>query len=202
MHLTASFDGATLKIYVNGVLEGSMETPGLTIPANTVPFTIGAEDDGDTSYHGAVDDVRLFDRALTDSEIQLVLAGPRDSSADMPWGDDVHDLGILEHSDVAKLYSALDLGIICNLDSAFGRYCYPQKFFEILACGTPVIAAAVGTMHDMLENHPHALYRPGDPDSLAAGIQGLLANRHIPDFPIPDWETRASELETLMNDIF
>ena len=140
-----------------------------------------------------------FEELRSDNNgIHLVLAGPRGKSAKMPTGEDVHDLGMLAHSDVAIMSSALDLGIICNTNSEFGRYCYPQKFFEILACRTPVIAAAVGALQEMLAPYGWALYQPGEPMSLASGIRELLANPRMPDLPIPDWETRASELESLL----
>jgi glycosyltransferase involved in cell wall biosynthesis len=136
-----------------------------------------------------------------DNRIHIVLAGPRDKTNKLPAGDNVHDLGMLEHSDVATMYGALDLGITCNIDSEFGRYCYPQKFFEILACNIPVIAASVGTLQDMLENYSYALYIPGNPESLASGIQNLLANPRIPDLLIPDWGGRARELDYFFQEI-
>jgi glycosyltransferase involved in cell wall biosynthesis len=134
-------------------------------------------------------------------DIHLVIAGPRNRRVKIPVGDQIHDLGILRHSDVATLYRALDVGVICNLDSEFGRYCYPQKFFEMLACNIPIISSSVGTMKDMLGSDSYALYQPGDPESLATGIEGLLSHPRIPDLPIPDWEDRAGELESFIRQI-
>ena len=102
-------------------------------------------------------------------------------------------LVVLHH--VAMVYGALDLGVICNTDSPFGRYCYPQKFFEMLACKTPVISASVGVLHDMLDKYPYALYQPDNPDLLALGIQNLLANPRVPDLKVPEWQDRVEELE-------
>ena len=136
-----------------------------------------------------------------DSNIHLVLAGPRDKSVAIPGGENVHDLGLLNHQDVPKVYNALDIGIICNRDSAFGRYCYPQKFFEILACGTPVISASVGVLQDKLGDYKYALYQSGDPHSLASRIRDLLIQPRLPDLPVPGWEDRARTLESFFQQI-
>jgi teichuronic acid biosynthesis glycosyltransferase TuaC len=180
-------------------LEKSACRKRLNLPENTLLVgTAGA-------LHKNRDVQTLFTafRNLRNSknEVHLVLAGPRDRNIKLPTGNDVHDLGVLKHSDVATMYGALDLGVICNTDSAFGRYCYPQKFFEILACKLPVIAASVGTLQDILVAHPYALYEAGNPASLTAGMAQLLEEPQIPDLKIPDWSDRAVQLETFFDEI-
>ncbi|NQZ97573.1 MAG: LamG domain-containing protein, partial [Myxococcales bacterium] len=72
MHVAASFDRADIRVYVNGVLETVAPAPGLVIHTNTLPLLIGAELDGSRAFSGAIDDVRLYDRALTDAEMLLI----------------------------------------------------------------------------------------------------------------------------------
>lgn len=68
-HLCATWDGSTVKVYVNGVLEKSY---ALASYANiTAPTRIGASADGTNyMYNGVVKDVQIWTKALTQSEIQ------------------------------------------------------------------------------------------------------------------------------------
>ena len=76
MHVAATYDRTTLKIYVNGVLNATLVST-TAIPVNNLPFVIGGPSDGAAArvFPGAIDDARLYNRALTDAEIAaLVLA--------------------------------------------------------------------------------------------------------------------------------
>lgn len=71
-HLVGVFDdtGNTNKIYVNGDLIVTEANTGTT-PTNSGPITIGAWDSGLESFlDGKIDEVRLYSRALSDSEVQ------------------------------------------------------------------------------------------------------------------------------------
>ena len=66
IHVAGTYDGAALRIYINGILDGT--TPGVTtIAANPLPLGIGAQPDatGTRSLKGQMDDVRIYNRALT-----------------------------------------------------------------------------------------------------------------------------------------
>lgn len=69
-HIAGVFDGTTLKIYVNGVFKSSKKAG---IPAiSTGPLSIGetAESSwGDRSFNGGIDEVKIWNRALTLTEI-------------------------------------------------------------------------------------------------------------------------------------
>ena len=68
MHVVATYDGTTMRLYVNGVLESSLVAPA---PADQhLPLAIGGQSDGQRYYTGALDDVRLYARALRRLEIQ------------------------------------------------------------------------------------------------------------------------------------
>ncbi|EIC21294.1 glycosyltransferase family 4 protein [Thiorhodovibrio frisius] len=134
------------------------------------------------------------------ADVHLVLAGPRDKSLRLPCGDHVHDLGCLAPDQVPNLLSALDVGVICNRDSAFGRYCFPQKFYEMVACGIPVVAAATGSMADLLRDWPGHLYAPDDPESLAGALNAQLDDPQRLPFHAPCWHDLAKRLECLIQD--
>jgi hypothetical protein len=88
---------------------------------------------------------------------------------------------------------------VCNLDSSFGRFCFPQKFFEILACGTPVVAAAVGEVGDLLEAKADCRFPPGSSADLERCVRSQLDRpRPVTDLEVPDWSDRAAELERFL----
>ncbi len=140
----------------------------------------------------------LFDgfKILTESEnnLHLVIAGPRDRSSQIPKGPQVHDLGILPLERIPLLINALNVAVIYNRDSKFGRYCFPQKAHEILACRTPVVAADVGTMQDLLRGHSELLFEPDNPRSCAEAIQSQLCKPTPLDIDVPSWPSFAEHL--------
>jgi prepilin-type N-terminal cleavage/methylation domain-containing protein len=70
VHVAAVYDGSTFKIYANGVEVGSRSLTGNINSINS-PLTIGGNG-GTQSWPGSIDDVRIYDRALSDSDIKLL----------------------------------------------------------------------------------------------------------------------------------
>jgi len=72
-HLAMTYDGTTLKIYVNGALVTSTTQTG-TITTSTNALQIG----GDTTYgqyfKGMIDEIRVYNIALTQAQIQTDMA--------------------------------------------------------------------------------------------------------------------------------
>ena len=75
-HVSATFDGGAMKLYINGQLEAERQS-------TTIPHTNRREYDKDDIYigalwnnqynfHGAIDEVCIYNRALKGDEIQLV----------------------------------------------------------------------------------------------------------------------------------
>ena len=68
-HIAATYDGTNFKLYVNGVLEGTLATG--FVPNPSYPFTIGSYNDGSSYYvTGKIDEVRLWNIALPQTTIQ------------------------------------------------------------------------------------------------------------------------------------
>ena len=69
-----------MKLYVNGVQEGSIAGPA-SIVTNNLGLGIGAQPDGISQLQGAMDDVHLYYRALSPREIQALALHPAGNSA-------------------------------------------------------------------------------------------------------------------------
>ena len=86
-HIVGVWAGASLKVYKNGKLSRTRGWSGSS-ELNTLPLTIGGP-----GFRGAVDEVKLYDRALTDAEIlqnfedrhQLGIATPANKLPTL-WG--------------------------------------------------------------------------------------------------------------------
>jgi glycosyltransferase involved in cell wall biosynthesis len=132
------------------------------------------------------------------SNTRLVLAGPR--SVTLP--PDAIDLGQLPHARVPLLLRALDAGVVCNRDSAFGRACFPQKLAEMAACHLPVVVAAVGDAARMLSEHAALLYHPGDVNGLADALARQLATPTLaPASLAQPWAVLAARLDALLRQV-
>ncbi len=67
-HLAGTYDGAHLRLYVNGVQVSSMAATS-TIPVGANPLSIGGTSWGEY-FDGLIDEVRVYNRALSQTEIQ------------------------------------------------------------------------------------------------------------------------------------
>jgi hypothetical protein len=74
VHLCATYDGASLKLYLNGALDKTVNAGGIIDQDNPYWLTIGALADANSYFNGLIDDVRIYDSALADSIIQQLYA--------------------------------------------------------------------------------------------------------------------------------
>lgn len=137
----------------------------------------------------------------TGRDVHLVLAGAVTGGMDIPCGERVHYLGELAYGDMSRFYNALDAGIIINSDSIFAQCCFPQKFFEMRACGLPVIVAAIGDVKEFMGQCPGGLYKPGDVDDLAQAIARQVTERCMADVDVPDWDQQGKQFTAVLQGI-
>jgi uncharacterized repeat protein (TIGR01451 family) len=76
VHLAATYDGSYIRIYFNGVEEGTAIAGPASITANDLALGIGAQSDGGSKFQGAMDDVRIYDEALSASDIAALAELP------------------------------------------------------------------------------------------------------------------------------
>lgn len=128
-------------------------------------------------------------------DLHLVLAGPVDPSFPPPPDPRVHYLGMLPHARTAELFAALDVGIIYVRETPFGKYCFPQKAYEMIACELPVVAASVGAVSDLFADTPNSLYIPDDAAQLADRIRGQLASPSVSATRVEGWSEIIADME-------
>lgn len=74
-HLAGTFDGTALRLYVNGVLVRTLSLPG-SLAVTSGPLRIGGHSGIGQFFNGLIDEVRVYNRALSKSEIQADMAAP------------------------------------------------------------------------------------------------------------------------------
>jgi Concanavalin A-like lectin/glucanases superfamily len=71
-HLAATYDGATMKVYIDGVLSASQALTG-TIFTNTNALALGVQPGYYEYFTGSVDEVRVWNLARTQAQIQAAM---------------------------------------------------------------------------------------------------------------------------------
>src|SRR5262249_29816811 len=67
-HVACVWNGTNLQLYINGALDTSI-AQNFTPAANTAPVTIGQYGGSADNYAGMIDEVRIYSRALSASEV-------------------------------------------------------------------------------------------------------------------------------------
>lgn len=105
-------------------------------------------------------------------DLRPVLSGRQLSG--MPAEPGVLAMGYLDDRALPPLVAALDVACVITADTRFGRYSYPAKLCEAMACGIPVAATATEPVRWMLGGRTAHLAEPGDGAGLSSCISGLL----------------------------
>jgi hypothetical protein len=69
-HLVATYDGVTKRVYIDGV-EAAAVAEANPLPYDNMPMKIGCDDNNPEGefYSGVLDDLQIYDRALSAQEI-------------------------------------------------------------------------------------------------------------------------------------
>ncbi|MBU3071032.1 glycosyltransferase family 4 protein [Aestuariicella sp. G3-2] len=129
-------------------------------------------------------------------DVCLVLAGREGANFPVPQGDRVFYLGELLEEQVGELFRALDVGIVPAHNSGFGRYCFPQKLYEMVSCGLPIVGARVGSIAQLLRNQPETLFEPGSVAELTAVLRKQLRDCVAADVKPKTWVELVRGLES------
>jgi len=79
-----TFDGSTMRLYVDGQLSGSQSVAYSA--TNTANFRIGASSSLNSAFIGTIDDVGIYDRPLTETEVNILYSGNGEPTDVIPPG--------------------------------------------------------------------------------------------------------------------
>jgi glycosyltransferase involved in cell wall biosynthesis len=131
-------------------------------------------------------------------DVRLVVSGrpPADVVAD----PGVHAVGYVDDAQLPALVNAIDVAAVVTTPSAFGRYSYPAKLCEAMACGVAVVATATEPVRWMLGGDDAGLVPPDDTEAFAAACLAQLDRGRVDYGARPDWSTGAAALAAAFGD--
>lgn len=71
-HVAGTYDGSTMRLYVDGTQVASQSGLSGTLPSSTADIIIGGQQNDSNYFDGTIDDVRIYNRALSQSEIDTI----------------------------------------------------------------------------------------------------------------------------------
>lgn len=107
-HVAFSWDGSSLKLYINGAVNNTAVTSIASIAANTEPLRIGRWLFAENTFKGRIDEPTVFDRALSASEIRGIYNAGLAGKCKLPLADGGPD-------------SSPDEGAVVTLDGSASR---------------------------------------------------------------------------------
>ena len=166
-NIVGSFDGISLKLYLNGVLVDSTDFSGTYEPDPGDPFNVGIDSyDLNNAWEGAIDDLRIFNRVLSDTEVKNSLDGAIYASEGLigywPFDNNTKDLSG-KQNDANVVSQAVSMAF-----SPDGRLFFTEKNF--------------GDVRIMKDDHVMTEPFLKIPDLYVAQHQGLLGITLDPNF--------------------
>lgn len=131
-----------------------------------------------------------------DLNLRLLLSGrPPPYALNEPG---VIGTGYIADVQLPVLINALDVACVITSNTSFGRYSYPAKLCEAMACNIPVVATATEPVRWMLGNRKEYLVPVGDTGAFVARILDLLEAPHADYGTRQDWVMQAQRLGNLL----
>ncbi len=84
MHVAATYDGTTIRLYINGVQEGGDLAGPAAITTNSLAVGLGAQSDNTRRFTGLLDDARIYGSALSASQIAALAGIPNAPTLNSP----------------------------------------------------------------------------------------------------------------------
>jgi glycosyltransferase involved in cell wall biosynthesis len=128
--------------------------------------------------------------------VKLVLSGRPPAFALQHPG--VIALGYIDDAVLPNLVNAIDVACILTRNTAFGKYSYPAKLCEAMACGTPVVATDTAPVRWMLRDDESSLVTIDHADAFARRVIERLSNKSVVYGAVGNWSDSAIQLQTLL----
>lgn len=80
-HVACTYDNNTLKTYFNGTLVGSLDVGAKSIVNSSASLRISSDDNNNVYFNGGIDEVRIYNRALSGAEVQGLAVVPEPISS-------------------------------------------------------------------------------------------------------------------------
>lgn len=140
-------------------------------------------------YIGNIDTIRGINELVkslefVDEKIELKLAGHyssnniRSSLKELPGWSNIKEYGLVSRRDVANIFNQCFAGIVTFHDYPNHRNAQPNKMFEYMSAGLPVIASDFPLWRRILnDNSCGILVDPKDPEDIARAINYLFLNQ-------------------------
>lgn len=68
-HAAGVYDGVNVSLYVNGQRVASKVASAMVASLMNAPLRLGGDSDGENNFDGVIDETRIYNRALSDSEL-------------------------------------------------------------------------------------------------------------------------------------
>ena len=100
--LVATYDTTDMHVYFDGVLDDGPLLGAVpdSVPDNSIPLQIGARGNGAYKFNGTIDNVMIFNKALTPEEIAALYNAGNGTEA---GPGDINNDGIVNFLDFAEL---------------------------------------------------------------------------------------------------
>lgn len=160
-HIAATTESGSTKLFINGVEEASDASGGITDASNLM---IGRSLAGDNHYHGYMDELRVFDKALTADEIhkmiyqELLNNSENTRGAIIPMDvtdyDPITDVAsVLPWSNVKRYFrmdaykdDILDDFTTASIDTGSGAKIYNTKIIDVQSAPLPFVTQQSGDL--------------------------------------------------------
>ncbi len=133
---------------------------------------------------------------MQNPDVRLVVSGRPPAVAMREPG--VLALGYIEDALLPVAVNAVDVACVVTANTPFGRYSYPAKLCEAIACSVPLVASDSEPVRWMLGGDTRFLARVGDPAAFAERVLTNLAMGRVAYPSMPDWPGVSRDLESLL----
>jgi hypothetical protein len=126
-HLCLTYDGSDLILYKDAEAASEVAASG-ALQQNDLSLSIGGRLNSGQDFIGIIDDVRLFNRALTQEEISQIMTvpvtttasnpGPADGTTDLPRADVVLGWTQAESADMHDVYLGTDEEAVAGAETS------------------------------------------------------------------------------------